>query len=73
MPRIQNVGVGNYIRNPKGVRGDSSGVEVLQVGSNEGGSFICYPVISSASGKIVLNTKRYYNIPIDTMVDQVSI
>lgn len=72
MARIQNVGVGNYIRNPKGVKNGDT-VEVLQIASNDGNSFLCYPVVSKDSTNVVLDTKRYYQIPVDTNVDQVTI
>lgn len=74
MARIQNVGVGKYIRNPKGMRpNSSSGIETLQIASNEGNNFLCYPVVSSESGRVVVDTTRYLHIPIDTDVQQVTI
>ena len=76
MPKIQNVGVGNYIRNPKGVKArDSLGmsIEVLKVESNEGNSFKCVVVSNASNNPVLLDTTRYYMIPIDTQVEQVSV
>ena len=75
MPKIQDVGVGAYIRNPHGGR-ESAGVRisnVLKVMNNDGNTFRCYPVKSVASGEATIETEVYYNIPIDTQVDQVTI
>lgn len=74
MPKIQDVGIGNYIRSPRGRHGaDSrqSNVEILQVARNDGNTFLCYPVTSTAP--LTLDTTRYQQIRIDTWVDQVSI
>lgn len=75
MPKIQDVGVGNYIRNPRKVS-RSSGVPksaVMQVFKNDGNAFVCHPVKSSASGRVVLDLENYMYIPLDTQVDQVTI
>ena len=71
MPKIQNIGLGNYIRNPRG-RHISGGtkIELLQIASNEGNSFLCYPVTGKNSSQIIVDTTRYYYIPIDTDVEQ---
>lgn len=74
--KIQNVGVGNYIRNPKGVRlqdSDGRSFETLQVASNEGNSFLCYPVTNASTVPVTTDKTRYQFIPIDTMVEQVTI
>jgi hypothetical protein len=76
MPKIQNVGVGGYIRNPRGRHGEDSrgmNVEVLQVAVNEGNSFRCYPVTDPKSVPVTVDTTRFQFIPIDTNVDQVSL
>ena len=74
MAKIQNVGVGNYIRNPRGNRGLNSqqmNVEALRIDSNQGNSFLCFPVTAMNSGSPVVDTTRYLQIPIDTEVEQV--
>lgn len=76
MPKIQDVGVGNYIRNPKGRHGADSrqtNVEVLKVSRSEGNGFLCYPVVDAAAVPPTLDTTRYQIIPIDTVVKQVTI
>ena len=76
MPKIQNVGVGNFIRNPRGIRNPDSremNVEVLQVSINQGNSFLCYPVTDAKTVPVTVDTTRYQQIPIDTQVDQVSV
>lgn len=76
MPKIQNVGIGNYIRNPRGRYGDNSkgsNVEVLQVASNEGNSFLCYPVLDPKANPVTIDTGRFQYIPIDTFVQQVTL
>lgn len=76
MPKIQNVGVGGYIRGLKGLMGiDSRGLnaEVWKVMSNEGNSFKCSPVTNGSANPVVIDESRYYFIPIDTNVDQVTI
>lgn len=76
MPKIQNVGVGNYIRNLKGVKAKNSlgmNIEVLKVDSNEGNAFKCVVVSDPSANPVKLDTTRYYMIPIDTQVEQVTI
>lgn len=76
MPKIQNVGVGNFIRNPRGRQGEDSrgtNVEVLQVAVNEGNSFRCYPVTDAKAVPVTVDTTRFQFIPIDTMVQQVTL
>lgn len=73
MAKIQTIGVGNYIRNPKGIRGVNSrqsNVEILKIYANNGNSFLCYPVKSVQSTRVILDTSQYYQIPIDTNVEQ---
>lgn len=71
MAKIQTIGIGNYIRSPKG-RLAGGKIEVWQVAQNNGNSFLCYPVVSKQSNRVVLDTTRYYDIPIDTDVDPAS-
>ena len=78
--KIQNVGIGNYIRNPRGrklANSDGSAVEVLRVDANQGNSFLCFPVVGYKAGasenEAVLDRTRYLQIPIDTEVQQVTI
>lgn len=75
--KIQNVGLGNYIRNPKGVRQtDAPGmniIEALKITQNNGNSFLCYPVKDPKASPVTLDTTRFYDIPIDTMVERASI
>lgn len=73
MPKIQNVGVGGYIRDPRGTHGADSrqtNIQILFVAKNDGNSFLCYPV--TATNPLTLDTTRYQQIPIDTNVQQVS-
>ncbi len=75
MAKIQTIGVGNYIRNPrKNIQ--SGGVripEVLRIAENNGNSFTCYPVKDSKTVPVTVDTTRYLQIPIDTDVQQVTI
>lgn len=80
MPKIETVGVGKFIRNPRGRHSpDSRGtaIEVLQIASNNGNSFTCFPVTAVNAGpdgpEAVLDTTRYQDIPIGTNVEQASI
>ena len=80
MAKIQNVGIGNYIRNPRGrLQPGSRGtaVEVLKINSNSGNSFLCFPVTGVKQGpdgsEAVVDTTRYLQIPVGTEVEQVSI
>jgi len=76
MPKIQNIGLGNYIRNPRGRHGADSkqmNIEVLKVSENHGNSFLCYPVTDPKTVPVTVDTTRYQMIPIDTNVEQVSI
>lgn len=73
MPKIQNVAIGSYIRNPQGRRLSGANViEVMQVARNDGNTFLCYPVVGKASGKVSLDTTRYLQIAIDTQVELAS-
>lgn len=65
--RISTLVVGNYIRSPR----DHD--TIMQIFADGGGDFRCHPVLSSASGKIVLDMKSYKHIPKDRIVDQVTI
>lgn len=74
MPKIQSIGLGNFIRNPRGTGTVSGGLksrEVMQVTTNNGNSFTCYPVM--AVNPLVLDKTRYLQIPIDTDVESASI
>lgn len=76
MAKIQTIGAGKYIRNPRGIKGHNSGgmnVEVLQIAVNQGGSYLCYPVTNTETNPVTVDTTRYYQIPIDTEVQQVTI
>ena len=80
MARIQDVGVGGYIKDPRGRKQkDSRGtcVRALKVVQNNGNSFLCMPVVGVKQGpsgpEATLDTERYQQIPIDTNVDQVTI
>ena len=76
MAKIQNIGIGKYIRSPKGRHGTDSrqsNVEALFISRNDGNSFVCYPVSGKRGTEAVLDYTRYYQIPIDTEVEQVTI
>lgn len=73
MPKIQNVGIGNYIRNPEGRRLPGTNIiELMQVSRNDGNSFLCYPVVGRVPGKTTLDTTRYLQVPLDTQVEVAS-
>ena len=65
--RIGTLAIGNYIRSPK----DHD--TIMQIFEDAGNDFRCHPVLSSASGKIVLDMKNYKFIPKDRIVQQVTI
>lgn len=78
--KIENVGVGGFVRNPRGrdnPNSRGSNIEVLKVTTDNGNSFTCYPVSSvkvGATGReAVLDTTRYQQIPKGTNVQQVTI
>lgn len=76
MVKIQNVGVGNFIRDPRGRHGDDSrsqNVEALIVVANEGNSFRCHPITDAKSVPVTYDLTRFQFIPIDTMVEQVTV
>lgn len=76
MPKIQNVGVGGFIRGLKGMKGvDSRGtnMEAWKVMTNEGNAFKCCPVLDGAANPVKVDETRHYMVPIDTRVDQVTI
>lgn len=62
MPKIQTLAIGSFIRNPR------NSEEIMQVSANNGNSFTCFPVKSYVSGKVTLETTRYLQLPIDTVV-----
>lgn len=65
--RIGALAIGDYIRSPK----DHD--TIMQIFEDGGNDFRCHPVLSSASGKIVLDMKNYKFIPKDRIVQQVTI
>lgn len=74
--KIQHVGLGNFIRSPRGRHGEGSkqtNVEVLQVSANNGNSFTCFPVTDASTVPVTVDTIRYQQIPIDTLVEQVTV
>lgn len=74
MAKIQDVGIGNYIRNPRGVKtkdGGGMGVEALRIDRSEGNSFLCFPVTSKTP--LTLDRSRGLVIPRDSEVEQVTI
>ena len=76
MAKIQNIGVGNFIRNPRGRHTPESkqqSIEVLQISSNQGNSFLCYPVKDAGAVPVTVDQSRHYFIPIDTNVERVMI
>ena len=75
MAKIQNVGLGKFIRGPKGRR-TSGNVRVgkaYQIVNNDGNSFRCFEVLSSDSGRIVLDETKWINIRLDQEVQEVTI
>ena len=76
MPKISDVGVGGFIKNPRGTRlrgSNRTAVEVLKVSRNDGNSFLCIPVLEVKGTVVVLDSERHYFIQSDQFVDQVSI
>lgn len=74
--KISQIGVGGYIRNPKGrygVDSQNSNIEVLKVAQNQGGSFICYPVTDPKTVPPTLDMTRYQFIPKDQVVTEASL
>ena len=67
MPKIQVVGVGNFIRDPKRPG------QVLGVVTNNGNSFTCYPVSRVDSGVPVYDKTTYQMISLDTNVELATI
>lgn len=65
--KIQNVGIGNYIRSPK------HGNQVMQVSIDNGNSFLCYPIKDSKASPVTLDTTSYTFVPIDTVVKKVTL
>lgn len=75
MPKIQNIGIGNYIRNPRGTGATTGGVksrEVMQVFVQDGNQYRCHPVINARAVPVTLDMKRYIFIPVDTEVETAS-
>lgn len=62
MPKIQTLTLDSFIRNPKVPD------EIMQIKTNNGNSFTCFPVEKYESGKATLITTRYLQISIDTNV-----
>jgi len=74
MAKIQNIGIGKYIRNPKGRKAsDSTNVEVLQIAENHGNAYLCFPVTGRRGTDVILDKTRYLFIPIDSNVNEVTI
>ena len=67
MPKLSTLALGNYIRSFRNSK------EVLRIEVDEGNSFRCYPVKEVHSTRVVLDTERYYFIPKDQEVQQVTI
>lgn len=65
--KISELEVGDFIRNPK------KGGQVLQLTRNDGNSFLCYPVKDPKASPVTLDGSRFYSIPMDTNVEQVTI
>lgn len=76
MAKIQTIGVGKYIRSHRGTRAKNSrgmNIEVLWIGSNNGNSFTCFPVTDANARPVGVDRSVYFQIPIDTHVEEVSI
>lgn len=76
MAKIQTIGVGNYIRNPRGGHNSDSlgmNIQVLQIAENHGNSFLCFPVTDPKSVPVTVDKTKYRFIPIDANVEQVTI
>lgn len=72
MNKIQNIGIGNYIRDPRGAMAANGAKQILKISDNYGNGFLCYPVKSFDSGVPTLIYTSHQIIAIDTMVEQVS-
>ena len=76
MPKIEDVGLGNYIRNPRKTKSKSGDVllgTVLRVEVNDGNAFRCHPIKSIDSTRVTIDTENFQFIPIGTNVEQVTI
>lgn len=76
MAKIQTIGVGNYIRNPRGgspIDALGMNIGVLQIFENHGNYFLCFPVVDAKAVPVTLDKTKYRFIPIDTNVEQVTI
>ena len=76
MAKIQNVGVGNFIRGLRGRQAADSrnmNSEVWRISSNEGNSFLCHPVTDAKTVPVTVDTTRFQFVAIDTNVDQVTL
>lgn len=75
VPKIQNIGLGNYIKNPRRtlISGGQRIPEVLLVHINDGNAFRCYAVKDSKANPVTIDDSKAYVIPIDTEVEQATI
>lgn len=76
MAKIQDIGTGNYIRDPRGVKttdGRGMNIRVLKVQANDGNSFRCHPIKSIRGSTVEIDTENFIQIPIDTQVEPVTI
>ena len=76
MPKIEDVGVGKYIRNPrrgKNKSGDVPLASVLRIEANDGNAFRCHTIKRIDSTRVTIDSENYQFIPIGTNVEQVTI
>ena len=75
MPKIQTLGVGKYIRSIRGMKAvDSKGmnIEIWQIVSNQGNSFLCMPVPDPSAWPLTVDTSRHFFVNVDTDVQEVN-
>ena len=75
MAKIQDIGVGKYIKNPRGgkVSGNQKIPNVLLIHINDGNTFRCYAVKDAKAVPVTIDDSRAFVLPIDTDVEQVTI
>ena len=67
MPKLSDIGLGKYIRDPRNSR------KVLKVETDTGNGFICYPVKEVHSTRVVLDTTVYQQLPKDFEAEEATI
>ena len=67
MAKLNDIGLGKYIRNPRRSKG------VLKIETDTGNGFICYPVKEIHSTRVVLDLTKYQQLAKDFNAEEVTI